>query len=146
MIKSNGLLPAFDPVVRMTTKPITDWESFGHATPRPIPITLCSPCAGRGRAPELADASGTGSPTRMSLWDPASKAWTYLTSAGALFSTNTICCNGRDLCVVNANDLNSVVEEHPQTTEGRDLIRVRFGADGRVDLSCYDDACEEVNG
>ncbi|MCT0248100.1 hypothetical protein [Synechococcus sp. CS-205] len=87
----------------------------------------------------------TSTPTRMSLWDPASKAWTYLSSAGALFSTNTICFNGRDLCVVNANYLNSVVEERPEATEGRDLIRVKFGADGRVDLSCYDEACEEVN-
>lgn len=25
---------------------------------------------------------------------------------------------------------------------GRDLVKVHFGADGRVDASCYDDGCE----
>ncbi|MFQ6538072.1 MULTISPECIES: hypothetical protein [Aphanothece] len=83
-------------------------------------------------------------PTRMSRWDPASKTWISLTSAGALLSSNTVCFNGRDLCVVNPNYLNSIVEEKPEVYEGRDLVRVKFGPDGRVDLSCFDAACEEV--
>lgn len=53
-------------------------------------------------------------PTRMSRWDPTSKSWTSRTSAGALLSSNTVCFNGRDLCVVNPNYLNSIVEEKPE--------------------------------
>jgi hypothetical protein len=83
-------------------------------------------------------------PTRMSRWDPTSRSWTSLTSAGALLSSNTVCFNGRDLCVVNPNYLNSIVEEKPEVYEGRDLVRVKFGPDGRVDLTCFDEACEEV--
>ena len=86
----------------------------------------------------------TEKPTRMSLWDPATKTWSTLTSAGALLSSNTICFNGRDLCVVNPNYLNSIVEENPEVYDGRNLVRVKFGPDGRVDLSCYDEACEGV--
>ncbi|MBE9154683.1 MULTISPECIES: hypothetical protein [unclassified Cyanobium] len=84
-------------------------------------------------------------PSRMSLWNPSNNLWTYLTSAGALLSSNTVCFNGMDLCVVNPNYLNSLVEEKPALYEGRDLVRVKFGIDGRVDLSCFDTACAEVN-
>jgi hypothetical protein len=84
-------------------------------------------------------------PNRMSLRDATNSQWTYLASAGALLSSNTVCFNGRDLCVVNPNYLNSVVEEKPALYEGRDLVRVIFGVDGRVDLSCFDKACDEVN-
>ena len=86
----------------------------------------------------------TDKPTHMSLWDPTTKTWSYLSSAGALLSSNTICFNGLDLCVVNPNYLNSIVEENPEVYEGRDLVRVKFGSDGRIDLTCYDEACEEV--
>jgi hypothetical protein len=86
----------------------------------------------------------TEKPTRMSLWDPATKTWSYLTSAGAMLCSNTICFNGLDLCVVNPNYLNSIVEENPEVYAGRTLVRVKFGPDGRVDLSCYDEACEGV--
>ena len=83
-------------------------------------------------------------PVRMALWNPQSKSWQNLRSAGARFSTNTICFNGRDLCVVNANYLNSVREERPDATAGRDLVQVRFDSSGRVNLTCYDDGCKEV--
>ena len=86
----------------------------------------------------------TDSPVRMSQWTKGSKTWTNLKSAAARFSTNTICFNGRDLCVVNPNYLNSVREDRPDATAGRDLIRVKFGADGRIDLTCYDDGCKGV--
>jgi hypothetical protein len=86
----------------------------------------------------------TEDPVRMTIWNATTKSWDTLSSAGALFSTNTICFNGRDLCVVNANYLNSVREERPDTTSGRDLVKVRFDATGRVNLSCFDDGCQEV--
>lgn len=86
----------------------------------------------------------TDSPVRMSLWVESQKSWKNLDSAAARFSTNTICFNGRDLCVINPNYLNSVKEDRPDATAGRDLVRVKFGADGRVDLTCYDDGCKGV--
>lgn len=81
-------------------------------------------------------------PVRMGRFAGKKEGWTYLSSAAARFSTNTICFNGTDLCVINPNYLNSIREERPEATEGRDLMRVRFAADGRVALTCYDDGCE----
>ena len=67
-----------------------------------------------------------------------------LQGAAARFSTNTVCFNGSDLCVVNPNYLNSVRQANSSATEGRDLVRVHFGADGRIDASCYDAGCSVV--
>lgn len=86
----------------------------------------------------------TDSPVRMSLWVDSSKSWQNLKSAAARFSSNTICFNGRELCAVNPNYLNSVREDRPDATAGRDLIKVKFGADGRIDLTCYDEGCKGV--
>lgn len=86
----------------------------------------------------------TESPVRMSVWVDSTKTWKNLDNAAARFSTNTICFNGRDLCAINPNYLNSVREERPDATAGRDLIKVEFGADGRIDLTCYDDGCKGV--
>ena len=86
----------------------------------------------------------TDSPVRMSLWVESQKSWKNLDSAAARFSTNTICFNGRDLCVINPNYLNSIKEDRPDATAGRDLIKVQFGADGRIDLTCYDDGCKGI--
>lgn len=84
----------------------------------------------------------TGKPVTMSRWDAASKSWMPVRRAEARFSTNTICFDNRQLCVVNANYLNSVREDQAGTNlEGRDLVMVHFGKDGRVDASCYDEAC-----
>jgi hypothetical protein len=84
----------------------------------------------------------TDEPVTMAIWSHQKKAWEPLRGAAARFSTNTICFNGRDLCVVNPNYLNSVREDRSNTRlEGRDLVMVHFGKDGRVDASCYDDAC-----
>jgi hypothetical protein len=81
-------------------------------------------------------------PVRMAMWDATAKNWVSLRRAAALFSTNTVCFNGRELCVVNANYLNSVREDNPAATAKRDLVKVHFGADGRIDASCYDTGCE----
>ncbi|MCP9771719.1 hypothetical protein KBY66_03640 [Synechococcus sp. Tobar12-5m-g] len=80
-------------------------------------------------------------PIRMDRWLTATKEWQPLSQAGARFSTNTVCFNGLDFCVVNPNYLNSVRESNPTATAERDLVRVHFGADGRVDITCYDDGC-----
>jgi hypothetical protein len=81
-------------------------------------------------------------PVRMALWDGSSKQWRSLARASARFSSNTVCFNGTDLCVINPNYLNSVRESSPYATAQRDLVKVNFGADGRINASCYDDGCE----
>jgi len=78
---------------------------------------------------------------RMGLWDPASRSWKALSSASARLSTNTMCFNGTDLCAVNPNYLNSLRQEKGAALNGRDLIRVTFGSDGRINAYCYDDGC-----
>jgi hypothetical protein len=84
----------------------------------------------------------TSDPVTMAIWSHSSKDWRPLRGASARFSTNTVCFNGKDLCVVNPNYLNSVREDRSNTRlQGRDLVMVHFGSDGRVDASCYDDAC-----
>ena len=84
----------------------------------------------------------TDAPVRMERWDGGTQQWKTLTWASARFSTNTVCFNGRELCVVNPNYLNSVRQQSSTATAGRDLVKVHFGADGRVDATCYDDGCE----
>lgn len=84
----------------------------------------------------------TDSPVRMARWDAKSKQWISLAWAAARFSTNTVCFNGRDLCVVNPNYLNSVRQDHAAAMASRDLVKVHFGADGRINATCYDDGCE----
>jgi hypothetical protein len=79
-------------------------------------------------------------PSRMEMWDPTSRSWRNLRNAEARFSTNTVCFNGRDLCVVNANYLNSLLEDRPDL-RGRDFVQAHFGPDGRVDVICYDAGC-----
>lgn len=86
----------------------------------------------------------TDTPLKMELYDADSKQWKQLQSASARFSANTVCFNGRDLCVVNPNYLNSVKEDRPELMAGRDLVRVHFDSNGRTNASCYDDGCDLV--
>jgi hypothetical protein len=88
----------------------------------------------------------TDDPVRMTIWRNDAKTWEPIRNATARFSTNTVCFNGRELCVVNPNYLNSVREDRANNARlaGRDLVMVHFGKDGRVDASCYDDACALV--
>ena len=84
----------------------------------------------------------TDAPVRMQRLDEATKSWKSLTWAAARFSSNTVCFNGRELCVVNPNYLNSVQQQSSAAMSGRDLVKVHFGADGRIDATCYDNGCE----
>jgi hypothetical protein len=86
----------------------------------------------------------TDSPVTMSIYNAATKTWLPLSRASARFSSNTICFNGQQLCVVNPNYLNSVRQDNPVATAKRDLVKVHFGPDGRIDASCYDDGCEVI--
>ncbi|NQV10986.1 MAG: hypothetical protein HQ527_07465 [Cyanobacteria bacterium] len=83
-------------------------------------------------------------PIRMSRRIAASQEWVSLQQAGARLSTNTICFNGLDLCVVNPNYLNSITEDNPPAMEGRDLVRVFFAEEGRINATCYDEGCERI--
>ncbi len=69
----------------------------------------------------------TDAPIRMTRRIVDSEEWVTLQQAGARLSTNTICFNGLDLCVVNPNYLNSITQDSPAAMEGRDLVRVFFG-------------------
>ena len=82
-------------------------------------------------------------PARFTLWDGASKSWQTLRNATVQFSSNTLCLNGQDLCVVNPNYLNSLLQERPDF-RGRDLVRAHFGSNGRIDVICYDNGCDLV--
>ena len=87
----------------------------------------------------------TDDPVTMTLWDGSAKRWETLRNASARFSSNTICFNDRELCVINPNYLNSIRQDDPKGRfRGRDLIKVHFDATGRIDASCFDDACALV--
>ena len=96
---------------------------------------------GAGAAAFLAEGEAAVVEASREVAFPVERA---LTGAAARFSTNTVCFNGSDLCVVNPNYLNSVRQANSSATEGRDLVRVHFGADGRIDASCYDAGCSLV--
>jgi hypothetical protein len=83
-------------------------------------------------------------PLRMDRLNTATGKWRSLRSAEVQFSSNTVCFDERDLCVLNPNYLNSVREERVDELEGRDRVLVLFGDDGRVLLTCYDQGCEAV--
>lgn len=82
-------------------------------------------------------------PARFGLWEASTKAWKPLRNAAVQFSTNTLCLNDREFCVVNPNYLNSLLQERPDF-RGRDLIRAHFANNGRVDILCYDTGCDLV--
>ena len=87
----------------------------------------------------------TDDPVTMTLWNESAKKWETLRNASARFSTNTVCFNDRELCVINPNYLNSIRQDDLKGRfRGRDLIKVHFDAAGRIDASCYDDACALV--
>jgi hypothetical protein len=81
--------------------------------------------------------------TRVELWDPAGKRWQSARSAAAIFSLNALCLNGTDFCVVNPNYLNSVREDLGRAVNGRDVMEVTFGRDGRINATCYDEGCPD---
>jgi hypothetical protein len=87
----------------------------------------------------------TDDPVSMTMWNESAKKWESLRNASARFSANTVCFNDRELCVINPNYLNSIRQDDLQGRfRGRDLIKVHFDAAGRIDASCYDDACALV--
>lgn len=81
--------------------------------------------------------------TRVELWDPAGKRWRSASSAAAIFSLNAVCLNGTAFCVVNPNYLNSVREDLGRASNGRDVMEVTFGKDGRINATCYDEGCPD---
>ena len=83
-------------------------------------------------------------PSRIEVLNTASGKYETATSAGARFSVNTICFNGRDFCVVNPNYLNSIRQDSPQQFAGRDLVGVQMNSAGRINVICYDDGCDSI--
>lgn len=81
-------------------------------------------------------------PLRVSRRQLSTSQWQPVRLLGLRFSTKTVCFDGRMLCVINPNYLERVRQGNPLLVEGRDLVRVHFGRDGRIDASCFDEGCE----
>jgi hypothetical protein len=79
--------------------------------------------------------------TRVELWDGASQRWRTARNATAYFALNALCLDGTSFCAINPNDLNSVRQSLGRAANGRSVMAVRFGQDGRINASCYDAGC-----
>jgi hypothetical protein len=79
--------------------------------------------------------------TRVELWDGASQRWRSARNATAYFALNALCLDGTSFCAINPNYLNSVRQSLGRAANGRSVMAVRFGQDGRINASCYDAGC-----
>jgi hypothetical protein len=81
--------------------------------------------------------------TRIELWDGASNSWRSARNASAFFALNAVCLDGTTFCAINPNYLNSVRQDLGKSVNGRSVLEVHFGKDGRIDASCYDAGCPD---
>jgi hypothetical protein len=81
--------------------------------------------------------------TRIEIWDGAANRWRSARSAAAFFALNAVCLDGTSFCAINPNYLNSVRQGLGRAAAGRQVLEVHFGADGRIDASCYDAGCPD---
>jgi hypothetical protein len=81
-------------------------------------------------------------PLRVSRRQLSTSQWQPVRLASLRFSTNMLCFDGRMLCVINPRQLERLRQGNPLQLDGRDLVRVHFGRDGRIDASCFDEGCE----
>ncbi|MFN6132964.1 MAG: hypothetical protein ACK46L_08700 [Synechococcaceae cyanobacterium] len=81
-------------------------------------------------------------PLRVSRRQLSTSQWQPVRLASLRFLTNTVCFDGRMLCVINPKQLERLRQGNPLQLDGRDLVRVHFGRDGRIDARCFDEGCE----
>ena len=81
-------------------------------------------------------------PLRVSRRQLSTSQWQPVRLASLRFSSNSVCFDGRMLCVINPKLLERLRQGNPLQLEGRELVRVHFGRDGRIDASCFDEGCE----
>lgn len=81
--------------------------------------------------------------TLVELWDGERKSWRSAHDATAYFEFNALCLDGTSFCVLNPNYLNSVRQDLGRAVNGRSVLKVFFGKDGRIDASCYDAGCPD---
>jgi hypothetical protein len=81
--------------------------------------------------------------TRIELWDAERKSWRSARNAAAFFELNALCLDGTSFCAINPNYLNSVRQDLGRAVNGRSVLEVHFGKDGRIDASCYDAGCPD---
>ena len=76
------------------------------------------------------------------LWDGQTRSWVALDELSMDFTSNELCINGQQLCMINPNYFASIRDDHPSLRS--DLIVARFDAkDGRLAAICYSrQACE----
>ena len=81
--------------------------------------------------------------TRIELWDGARSRWRSARNAFAFFALNAVCLDGTSFCAINPTYLNSVRQDLGRAADGRNVLEVHFGDDGRIDASCYDAGCPD---
>lgn len=81
--------------------------------------------------------------TRVELWDGERNRWRSARNASAFFALNAVCLDGTSFCAINPNYLNSVRQDLGRAADGRSVLEVHFGDDGRIDASCYDAGCPD---
>jgi hypothetical protein len=81
--------------------------------------------------------------TRIEIWDAAANRWRSVRTAAAFFALNAVCLDGTSFCAINPNYLNSVRQDLGRAADGRSVLEVHFGNDGRIDASCYDAGCPD---
>jgi hypothetical protein len=81
--------------------------------------------------------------TRIELWDGERNRWRSARNASAFFALNAVCLDGTRFCAINPNYLNSVRQDLGPAADGRSVLEVHFGEDGRIDASCYDAGCPD---
>jgi hypothetical protein len=81
--------------------------------------------------------------TRIDLWDANGKSWRSARNASAFFALNALCLDGTSFCAINPNYLNSIRQDLGRAVNGRSVLEVHFGKDGRIDASCYDAGCPD---
>ena len=66
-------------------------------------------------------------------------------NAWICFSSNELCFNDRDFCVVNPTFLSDVkADAKAEAFQNRDTVGLAFGPQGRVDIACFDDGCRRL--
>ena len=80
---------------------------------------------------------------RIELWEAESNNWRSARNASAFFALNAVCLDGTSFCAINPNYLNSVRQDLGRAVNGRSVLEVHFGKDGRIDASCYDAGCPD---
>lgn len=74
----------------------------------------------------------------------AGAPWETVKNATINFKTQELCFNKRAFCVKNPTFLADVLVNSGDAMQGRTLVGLAFGSNGRVDVACFDNGCERL--